>query len=84
MEGNFFQSAVDSLRSISFDIPDEVFQGLLYLTKFVGYFFPLRLYLPIIMLVLSMVFIQTAVRLISKIAEFGQSAFKFFASMKGK
>ncbi len=83
MDTNFITELVDSLRNITFSIPPEVFSGLSYLTRFVGYFFPLKLYLPIITLVLGMIFIQCSIKIITYLVDMGLELASFFAK-KGK
>ncbi len=80
---NFFEDIIDKLRIISFQIPEQVFQGIMYLTKFVGYFLPLRLYLPIITLFFGMIFIKTVIKVITKALEIGRSVFSVIMSVKG-
>ena len=44
---------VNATSSLTFAIPEQVFQAFDTLTRYVGYIMPLRLYLPIIALVLG-------------------------------
>ncbi len=83
MDDNFLSDIIDKLHIIRLEIPEQVFQGILYLTKFVGYFFPLKLYLPIITLVLGMVLIQILIKIISKVWDIGQNFFGVIKMVKG-
>lgn len=47
------QSIAESIHGLNFAIPEEIFIVLDTLTNVVGYFMPLRLYTPIITLILS-------------------------------
>lgn len=47
------RSFADSLHGLNFTIPEEIFAVLDSLTNVVGYIMPLRLYTPIITLILS-------------------------------
>lgn len=51
------QNIFDAIVNLDFSIPTEIFLAFDSLTHFVGYFMPLRLYLPIITLILSYWFI---------------------------
>ena len=54
---DFFDNFTNSISTITFQIPEQVYQAFEVLTKFVGYIMPLRLYTPIITLVLGYWFI---------------------------
>lgn len=43
----------EGIQGLSFQIPEQVFQAFDTLTRFVGYIMPLRLYTPIIVLILG-------------------------------
>lgn len=79
---HFFEQLFDSQFYVTFDIPDAVFQGLSYLTKFVGYFFPLKLYLPIIILILTMVSVTLIAKLVSAFVGLGTNYFAFLKKFK--
>lgn len=49
----FNQNIINSVSSLGFTIPTEIFSSLDILTHCVGYVMPLRLYSPIITLILS-------------------------------
>lgn len=51
------QDIFNAIINLDFSIPTEIFLAFYSLTNFVGYFMPLRLYLPIITLILSYWFI---------------------------
>lgn len=60
LEENFFDSAFENIQNLSngilaldFAIPEQIFLALNVLTRFVGYILPLRLYTPIITLILG-------------------------------
>lgn len=57
-----FDNIITSIQSLYFVIPDEIYLALDSLTHFLGYIMPLRLYMPIITLVLGYWFIMISVR----------------------
>lgn len=57
-----FDNIITSIQSLYFVIPDEIYLALDTLTHYVGYFIPLRLYMPIITLTLGYWFIMITVR----------------------
>lgn len=67
---NFF----DSIINLDFAIPAEIFAALSSLTNFVGYIMPLKLYMPIITLILSYWFLMISVTA-------GKAAFSFVGTM---
>ena len=46
-------SIFEAIKALSFEIPEQVYQAFEVLTKVVGYIMPLRLYTPIITLILG-------------------------------
>lgn len=50
----------NAVQTLQFTIPDQVFQAFDTLTRVVGYIMPLRLYTPIITLILGYWFIMIA------------------------
>lgn len=60
-DSNTFFSLIESVKNLDFAIPYEIFTALSSLTNFVGYIMPLRLYLPIITLILSYWFLMIAI-----------------------
>ena len=60
-----FDNIITSIQSLYFAIPEEIYIVLDTLTHYVGYILPLRLYMPIITLVLGYWFIMISVRALS-------------------
>ena len=60
-ETNTFFNLIESIKNLDIAIPHEIFTALSSLTNFVGYIMPLRLYLPIITLILSYWFLMIAI-----------------------
>lgn len=60
-DSNTFLNLIDSVKNLDFAIPYEIFTALSSLTNFVGYIMPLRLYIPIITLILSYWFLMIAI-----------------------
>lgn len=60
-DSNTFLNLIESVKNLDFAIPYEIFTALSSLTNFVGYIMPLRLYLPIITLILSYWFLMIAI-----------------------
>lgn len=62
---DFFSSidrVTNGIASLTFEIPDQIFLVLQSLTKVVGYVMPLRLYTPIINLVLAYWLLMITIR----------------------
>lgn len=74
------QSLFDAISNLDFSIPIEVFLAFDSLTNFVGYIMPLRLYLPIILLILSYWFIL----IVSNAFRMGLSFIGTVASFAGR
>lgn len=55
------QNFIEAIINLDFSIPTEIFYVLHSLTNFVGYIMPLRLYMPIITLILSYWFLMISV-----------------------
>ena len=77
-----FYHLVNSIGNLDFDIPAEIFFALSSLTNFVGYIMPLRLYFPIIILILSYWFLMIAVNAGKAMLSFTTSIVTFFAKFK--
>lgn len=60
-ETNTFFNLIESIKNLDIAIPHEIFTALSSLTNFVGYIMPLRLYLPILTLILSYWFLMIAI-----------------------
>ncbi len=60
-DSNTFLNLIESVKNLDFAIPYEIFIALSSLTNFVGYIMPLRLYLPIITLILSYWFLMISI-----------------------
>lgn len=65
LEDNFFNTAFGNIQNLwngilalDFAIPEQIFLALNVLTRFVGYIMPLRLYTPIITLILGYWFLM--------------------------
>lgn len=80
-DSNTFLNLIDSVKNLDFAIPYEIFTALSSLTNFVGYIMPLRLYIPIITLILSYWFLMIAINagkgLLSFIGMLGSFFVKF-------
>lgn len=44
---------IEQIKNLDFSIPSDIFNALYALTNFAGYILPLRLYSPILLLILS-------------------------------
>lgn len=65
LNSNFFDSSIENIQnlwsgilSLDFAIPEQIFLVLNILTHYVGYIMPLRLYTPIITLILGYWFLM--------------------------
>lgn len=78
----YSRNLIDSIRLLDFEIPAEIFQVLSSLTNFVGYIMPLRLYMPIISLILGYWFLMIAINAGKGLLSFIGTLGGFFAKIK--
>ena len=76
----------NSITTISFSIPEQVYQAFDVLTRVVGYIMPLRLYTPIISLILGYWFILIVgafIKFVFNAFDFIGRVFKYFIGIFG-
>lgn len=76
---SYFNSLIESIQNLDLSIPSEIFLALSSLTNFVGYIMPLRLYIPIITLILSYWFLMIAINAGKGLLSFIGTLGTFFA-----
>lgn len=76
---NSQENIFEAVANLDFVIPTEIFLAFDSLTNFVGYIMPLRLYLPIITLILSYWFILICAKSLSMVINSISGLASFFA-----